>query len=550
MADQVVKPDQWIIVDDGFTPMPDYLKYCANINIKYVRREPKEGEGHTLTLNLKEAVKHIKGDKILIIEDDDWYGPNYIATMNHYLLHFDLVGEKCARYYHAPIMKFRRIANTAHASLCQTGFTSGALSFFKKCLEGDPYVDARIWAVPTLRKYLIEDIKDELHLHCSLKGLKGRKGIGTGHNPESRYYYPDIALENLIKWIGIDNAKLIMKHVGQSFESALLVGTTRSMGRVNQFLPKPPPQITNVRPRPAPPPIPKRIEPISVITCTSDRPECMALLKRWKDKQILQPTQWIVVDDGKTPITPTRDMEYYRRNPTPNDYTHTLCLNLLLALTKVKCDKIMIMEDDDWYHATYLDTMSQLLDKAELVGFGNLIFYYPSIGKYMEKQTVKQPAFSQTAFRASIIPRLNSICESAGKDYELAGKGLVDVKLWKEVFQTYDKIEKVRLTTSLKLSSGTILPAGQIFENNIPESIKMRARAKRGAEFVYDRKAKTVEKLIFRSPKIITMGMKGMVGKKGLTTAHNPDNRSFKHDPNYGLLKSILEEDAGAYVAI
>ena len=119
---------QWIVVDDGYTPLPDYLQ----AGTEYVRREPKEGENHTLPLNLKLAVSLIKGNKILIIEDDDYYGPDYIAIMSEWLDKFQLVGECCARYYHVPTMRYRRIGYSQHASLSQTGFRAELINIFHR----------------------------------------------------------------------------------------------------------------------------------------------------------------------------------------------------------------------------------------------------------------------------------------------------------------------------------------------------------------------------------------------------------------------------------
>jgi hypothetical protein len=187
-----------------------------------VRREPQAREGHTLLLNLRLALSYIKGSKILIIEDDDWYGPDYIHTMDKLLDTYDLVGEMKARYYNVPAMKYKRIGNGAHASLCQTGFTKNIFSVFESCLVVDSYVDDRLWKSPNVKSFLINDEDDSLRLHCSLKGLKGRKGIGTGHNMNARYYRPDVGLEHLIKWVGEENARIYMEHVGRNFETAKL----------------------------------------------------------------------------------------------------------------------------------------------------------------------------------------------------------------------------------------------------------------------------------------------------------------------------------------
>jgi len=527
--EQKMEPDQWLVIDDGITPLPTHLRE----GLEYIRRSPKSNEGHTLTLNMKVSLPYIRGDKVLIFEDDDWYGPDYITTMSKHLDNYDLVGESHARYYHLPTMRYRRIGNTLHASFCQTGFTKKLLPIFEKCLEGDPYIDMRLWREVSDGKFLFADIFDRLNIHCSLKGLKGRKGIGTGHNEESRYYNPDIGLEYLIKWVGEENARIYMKHVGQSFESAKLIGMDKR--RASRF----PTKEQSI-------PVPVKKE-VSVITCTGDRPETFELLRRWMEKQTVKPTQWVVVDDGKEPLKNIEGFEYIRREPTNRDYLHTLCLNLEKALAAVKCDKIIIMEDDDWYASSYIEYMSTLLDKADLVGFGNLIFYYPSICKYMVKGSAKHPAFAQTAFNKVLIPVLQEICSKALTEYELCGKGLVDSFLWKHSLEAQVKERCVKLTTSLKVANGKIISAGTIFSPPIPPSILRRAEVRKGAEFFTTNVSAKATKLVVTCEKYISVGMKGLPGRKGLTTHHNIDNRKYKDDVGGNLLKSILKLDADFY---
>ena len=205
---------QWIVVDDGFTPLPERLRE----GIDYIRREPSKSEGHTLNLNIRTALPHIKGDKILIIEDDDWYGPSYIDTMSKYLNVYDMVGEGFARYYHIQSSRFGRVTNRSHASFCQTGFTKQLIPTLEKAIPGDPYIDHRFWNLVKENKHIFLDPTDQLHLHCSTKGLKGRAGIGTGHIPNAICYtHEDINLSQLIHWVGPDNAKLYMDHIGRPF---------------------------------------------------------------------------------------------------------------------------------------------------------------------------------------------------------------------------------------------------------------------------------------------------------------------------------------------
>jgi hypothetical protein len=170
-------------------------------------------------------------------------------------------------------MLWIHLFNKIHASLSQTGFKSNLLNQFESCLSGDPYLDIRFWEIVKSKKYVFQDLESKFHLHCSMKGMKGRKGIGTGHNPRLGGYKLDVKLETLIKWVGEENAKIYMKYVGQSYESAKLIGVgidkerNRVGGRVPQRMPSAP--QPPVPPSPAKQsevkPLPRRVAPKRIL---------------------------------------------------------------------------------------------------------------------------------------------------------------------------------------------------------------------------------------------------------------------------------------------
>jgi glycosyltransferase involved in cell wall biosynthesis len=225
---QTRKFDQWIVVDDGFTPLPERLR----VGVDYIRRTPTDGEGCTLNVNLATALPFIKGRKILIIEDDDWYGPNYIKTMLEYLNTYNLVGEGNARYFNLCSMKGQKVNNEVNISLCQTGFDISLLPTFKECIPGNPFIDIRFWRSVLDNKYIFFDSDDKLHLHCSMKGLRGRKGIAMGHNPNDPFFNIKTihsktnGLQLLINWVGIDNAKIYLAHLNKTVEKERVIKLT------------------------------------------------------------------------------------------------------------------------------------------------------------------------------------------------------------------------------------------------------------------------------------------------------------------------------------
>ncbi len=202
MAAQTVQPDQWIVVDDGKTPMAS-ISGCD-----YIRRELQKSDPlHTMLLNIKTALPHVKGDSILFWEDDEYYAPAYIEEMNKRLKQYEIVGIGRSKYYHFPASMYLRHDNMGHASLAQTAFNSSFLPSVNKLIAGDMFLDIRMWEkfngkdAPLCadtdhsvieRKTIhgqgiIFDDGEDNCLYVGIKGLPGRKGIGSGHRDFSKY---------------------------------------------------------------------------------------------------------------------------------------------------------------------------------------------------------------------------------------------------------------------------------------------------------------------------------------------------------------------------
>lgn len=203
MSQQSLKPDQWIVVDDGFTPMdkrglPSYG--C------YVRRLPKVCDPkHTLVVNVAEALPLIEGDRVLFWEDDEYYAPKYIEEMDKWLNQFPLVGIGWAKYYHLYTGGYIQNSNSQHASLAQTAFTSQVMPLIQKCVDmgmEKDWLDCNIWREAKkqgIRHVVIRENEGE-SLFVGMKGLPGRFGIGIGHNTTSYTRHDTKDREVLKKW--------------------------------------------------------------------------------------------------------------------------------------------------------------------------------------------------------------------------------------------------------------------------------------------------------------------------------------------------------------
>lgn len=132
-------PMEWIVVDDG----SDQVTVPGHV--KYIREKPQPN--HSLCRNLLSAIPHVSGGVILIIEDDDYYGPDYVSTMVGRLRHADLVGEFGAKYYYLLDRRWRHKTTENHASLCRTGMTRAVLDTLRDVVTGTdhPSVDLRLW---------------------------------------------------------------------------------------------------------------------------------------------------------------------------------------------------------------------------------------------------------------------------------------------------------------------------------------------------------------------------------------------------------------------
>lgn len=191
----------WVVVDDGEVKQPITFAR-SGWTIERLRVRPYWRPGiNTQARNLLQGFEAVPtGERLIIIEDDDWYSPNWISRINDALDQAELVGESRSRYYNLQERRGRQLHNSRHASLCATAMKGNAFSsFLKACNTGQKFIDIRLWKTHQ-RKMLFEgnDV-------VGIKGLPGRPGIGMGHGPGFRGTI-DSDLSILRDWIGNDLA--------------------------------------------------------------------------------------------------------------------------------------------------------------------------------------------------------------------------------------------------------------------------------------------------------------------------------------------------------
>lgn len=186
---------QWIVVDDGAEPTK------MKLGQQYIRRDPVAGVFPTLGQNLQVAIQHVRHDKVLIIEDDDWYDSGYISYMTEKLNHYDLVGQAYSRMYHLMQSRFFINDNDKHAAFFQTALRGYALAkLYDLCVESPQtkFFDLALWK-QDLKKHVFTDASGAV----GIKGMPGRAGISQPHS-DCSWYHEDRNNAVLLEWLGQD----------------------------------------------------------------------------------------------------------------------------------------------------------------------------------------------------------------------------------------------------------------------------------------------------------------------------------------------------------
>lgn len=198
-------PVRWIVVDDGAreTVMGSL---AANWTRIVLRPDPpwRPGEntqGRNLTAALDAAALLRQPDealRIAIVEDDDWYDPRWLETLDARLDGADMAGESHARYYNVRGRIAADLGNEFHASLRASAVAGAGIEALRRVIAlRAPYFDWAMWRDPAPVKTLFKT-----RLTVGLKGLPGRAGLAAGHQRMRGARDRDLAI--LREWIGAD----------------------------------------------------------------------------------------------------------------------------------------------------------------------------------------------------------------------------------------------------------------------------------------------------------------------------------------------------------
>ena len=207
MANQTMKWDQWIVVNDGTE------EYAYTMGQQVVERDPSGDTLPSICENWRAAIPLIEGDKVIVAEDDDWLHPEYVAKMDRLLDDVDLAGVSHDVYYKLPTRRFVRMHNANHASLACTAFRASLLPDIDHICKAfkNVFIDMILWThIHTIEgtfKLIPQPREDGMMYHVGMKNMPGGKGLGLGHeNPSNGSTDPNFV--TLSKWIGPDDARV------------------------------------------------------------------------------------------------------------------------------------------------------------------------------------------------------------------------------------------------------------------------------------------------------------------------------------------------------
>jgi hypothetical protein len=151
------------------------------------------------------ALTKVKGDYLFILEDDDYYAPQYIQSYVDVMGSVDVVGLASAKYFHVKCGGWKVLGNDKHASLASTAVKKSAIPLMSKAVDsGELYMDMFLWA-DIHKNNRSHALLGGVSTSVGIKGMPGRGGITPSHR-EMRDYLIDSDCSVIKSWINEDYA--------------------------------------------------------------------------------------------------------------------------------------------------------------------------------------------------------------------------------------------------------------------------------------------------------------------------------------------------------
>ena len=202
-----LKPDLWIVVDDGADPATREALDAPPCPVCYLH--PPAMEGHSLNRNLRLAAEQVPaGSDVAILEDDDYYPADYLAATVAILRQgFHTCGARIHHYYNLGLRGWRAYGNSHTLCTHSLAFDPEGFAFFAEevvfateSINVDNELGER-WPYDRLGSRGHEKV---LPVHClNWRCCTARPGTTRAHGRKlGGKYQPDPELAKLIEWTG------------------------------------------------------------------------------------------------------------------------------------------------------------------------------------------------------------------------------------------------------------------------------------------------------------------------------------------------------------
>lgn len=164
---------------------------------------------------------------------------------------------------------------------------------------------------------------------------------------------------------------------------------------------------------------------VTLIVCTSDRPEALALCRLYISRQTVKPNQILILDDGNAPVVPAPGEQVIY---CPECRAGTSMINKLkLAFSPglITGDISIFWEDDDHFSDTWIETCVKNLGdgKCDLFGEGRAVYYNVRDRWWFEHGNMSHASLCSTALTRRLYPMALKLCNDPNP--------FLDDRLWK-----------------------------------------------------------------------------------------------------------------------
>lgn len=162
--------------------------------------------------NLKSAFMRLPDgwERLVFIEDDDWYRADWLGICCEMLESFDVVGQDPVRYYQPSTRTHhtfpgKETEGRVHSSLCSTAISRKAYPLLLACLEaqGARWLDMVFWANVKAQAAPLTYVTQDWG---AVVGIKGLVENPCGLNHDRPLSEEDKDGKQLVEWVGEEDA--------------------------------------------------------------------------------------------------------------------------------------------------------------------------------------------------------------------------------------------------------------------------------------------------------------------------------------------------------